>query len=62
MIKCHLSIFHWLFKHWFNQNWQPVAEDEVSDKESSTHSPQQPQQVEGVKTGPHRYTGLASFN
>ena len=51
---------NWLLKHGVYQDWQPVAEDEVSDEESSTHSPHQPQQVEGVKTGPLRHTGLAS--
>ena len=40
-----------LLKHGVYQDWQPVAEDEVSDEESSTHSPHQPQQVEGVQTG-----------
>ena len=60
MISYHMSIVHWLLKHWFHQNWQQVAEDEVSDEESSTHSPHQPQQVEGVKTSPFRHTGLAS--
>ena len=59
MISCHVSIVHWLSKHGVYQDWQPVAEDEVSDEESSTHSPHQPQQVEGVQTGPLRHTGLA---
>ena len=54
----HLSSIYWLLKHWFYQNWQPVTEDEVSDEESSTHSPHQPQQVEGVKTGPLRHSGF----
>ena len=62
MISYHMSIVHWLLKHWFHQNWQQVAEDEVSDEESSTHSPHQPQQVEGVKTGPLQDTGLVSFH
>ena len=57
-----MSIVHWLLKHWFHQNWQQVAEDEVSDEESSTHSPHQPQQVEGVQTGPLRHTGLDSLD
>ena len=52
---------NWLLKHGVYQDWQPVAEDEVSDEESSTHSPHQPQQVEGVQTGPLRHTGLTSF-
>ena len=53
---------NWLLKHGVYQDWQPVAEDEVSDEESSTHSPHQPQQVEGVQTGPLRHTGLASLD
>ena len=53
---------NWLLKHGVYQDWQPVAEDEVSDKESSTHSPHQPQQVEGVQTGPIWHTGLASLD
>ena len=62
MISCHMGIVHWLSKYRVYQDWQPVAEDEVSDEESSTHSPHQPQQVEGVQTGPLRHTGLASHN
>ena len=50
---------NWLLKHGVYQDWQPVAEDEVSDEESSTHSPHQPQQVEGVKTCHFWHTGLA---
>ena len=57
----HLCRIYWFFKHWFYQNWQPVAEDEVSDEESSKRSPHQPQQVEGVQTGPLRHTGLVPF-
>ena len=57
-----MSIVHRLLKLSLHQNWQPVAEDEVSDEESSTHSPHQPQQVEGVQTGPLRHTGLASLD
>ena len=55
-----MSIIHWFFKHWFHQNCKPDREKKVSDEESSTHSPHQPQQVEGVKTGPLWHTGLAS--
>ena len=62
MISYHMSIVHWCLKHWLHQNSQPVGEDEVSDEESSTHSPHQPQQVEGVQTGPLRRTGLASLD
>ena len=57
-----MSIIHWFFKHWFHQNCKPDREKKVSDEESSTHSPHQPQQVEGVKTGLLRHTGLASFD
>ena len=58
----HLSSIYWLLKHWFYQNWQPVGKDEIGDEESSTHSPHQPQQVEGLQTGPFRHTGLASLD
>ena len=58
-ISCHLTSVHWLIKHWFEQKSQPNREDEVSDEESSTHSPHQPQQVKGVQTGPLWHTGLA---
>ena len=56
-----MSIIHCFFKHWFHQNGHKIGENEVSDEESSTHSPHQPKQVEGVKTGPLRHTGLASM-
>ena len=62
MISCHMGIVHWLSKHGVYQDWQPVTEDEVSDEESSTRCPHQPQQVEGVQTGPLRHTGLASLD
>ena len=58
----HMSIVHQLLKLSLHQNCQPVAEDEVSNEESSTHSPHQPRQVEGVQTGPLRHTGLTSLN
>ena len=45
MISRHMGSVHWFSKHGVYQDWQPVAEDEVSDEESSTHSPHQPQQV-----------------
>ena len=57
-----MGIVHWLLKHWFHQNCHKITEKEVSDEESSTHSPHQPQQVEGVQTGPLRHTGLAFPN
>ena len=50
IVSCHLTSVNWLLKHRLYKNRQPVTEDEVSDEESSTHSPHQPQQVEGVKT------------
>ena len=62
MSSSHMGSVNWLLKHGVYQDWQPVAEDEVSDEESSTHSPHQPQQVEGVQTGPLRHTGLASLD
>ena len=62
MILCHMSIVHWLLKHWFHQNCHKIREKEVSDEESSTHSPHQPQQVEGVKRCPLWHTGLASLD
>ena len=62
MISCHMGSVNRLLKHRIHQDWQPVAEDEVSDEESSTHSPHQPQQVEGVQTGPLWHTGLASLD
>ena len=58
--SCYHDRVYWLLKHWLDQKCQPNWEDEVSDEESSTHSPQQPQQVEGVKTGPLRHTSLHS--
>ena len=57
-----MSIVHWLLKHWFHQNCHKIREKEISDEESSTHSPHQPQQVEGLQTGPLRHPGLASNN
>ena len=57
-----MSIVHWLLKHWFHQCCHKIRDKEVSDEESSTHSPHQPQQVEGVQTGPLRHTGLASLD
>ena len=57
-----MSIVQRCLKHWFHQKCQPDREDEVSDEESSTHSPHQPQQVEGVQTGPLWHTGLAFPN
>ena len=54
-----MSIVQRCLKHWFHQKCQPDREDEVSDEESSTHSPHQPQQVEGVKTCHFWHTGLA---
>ena len=62
IVSCHLTSVNWLLKHRLYKNRQPVTEDEVSDEESSTHCPHQPQQVEGVQTGPLRHTGLASHN
>ena len=53
-----MSIVQRCLKHWFHQKCQPDREDEVSDEESSTHSPHQPQQVEGVQTGPLWLTSL----
>ena len=61
-ISCHLTSVHWLLKHWFDQKSQPDREDAVSDEESSTHSPHQPQEVEGVQTGPFWHTSLASLD
>ena len=60
MISSHMNIIHWLLKNWFHQNCHKIGENEACDEESSTHSPHQPQQVEGVQTGPLRHTGLAS--
>ena len=62
IVSCHLTSVNWLLKHRLYKNRQPVTEDEVSDEESSTHSPHQPQEVKGVQTGPLRNTGLASLD
>ena len=62
MISSHMNIIHWLLKNWFHQNCHKIGENEACDEESSTHSPHQPQQVEGVQTGPLRHTGLASLD
>ena len=62
MISYHMSIVHWCLKHWLHQNSQPDRKYKVSDEESSTHSPHQPQQVEGVQTGPLWHTGFAPHN
>ena len=59
MYDVYHDSFNSFLKHWFDKKCQPNREDEVSDEESSTHSPHQPQQVEGVETGPLRHTGLA---
>ena len=53
-----MGIVHWLLKHWFHQNCHKIREKEVSDEESSTHSPHQPQQVEGMQAGPLRHSGF----
>ena len=55
-----MSIVQRCLKHWFHQKCQPDRKYEVSDEESSTDSPHQPQQVEGVQTGPLWHTGLTS--
>ena len=58
----HLGVVHKGLQLWFYQKFQPNCKNEVSDEEPSTHSPHQPQQVEGVKTGPFRHTGHISLD
>ena len=62
IVSGHLTSVNWLLKYRLYKNRQPVTEDKVSDEESSTHSPHQPQQVKGVQTGPLWHTCLASLD